>query len=100
MGLWGLHNPVAGVPLSNYQITMVHGPNGYRCGCHWVCGYGQWGCITQFFMGVSAHMEWSVGPNGYRVVPNWGAAMVVWGCTMQSLVYHCKVGMVNGGHGV
>ena len=48
MGLWGLHNPVAGVPLSNYQITMVHGPNGYRCGCHWVCGYGQWGCITQF----------------------------------------------------
>ena len=79
MGLWGLHNPVAGVPLSNYQITMVHGPNGYRCGCHWVCGYGQWGCITQFLWGVSAHMEWSVGPNGYRVVPNWGAAMVVWG---------------------
>ena len=58
------------------------------------------GLYHTVFMSVSAHMEWPVGPNGYRVVPNWGAAMVVWGCTMQSLVYHCKVGMVNGGHGV
>ena len=70
-------------------------------------GVGAIGCVAMgsglyhtVFMGVSAHMEWSVGPNGYRVVPNWGAAMVVWGCTMQSLVYHCKVGMVNVGHGV
>ena len=37
------------------------------------------GLYHTIFMGVSAHMEWSVGPNGYRVVPNWGAAMVAWG---------------------
>jgi len=38
------------------------------------------GLYHTVFMGVSAHMEWSVGPNGYRVVvPNWGAAMVAWG---------------------
>ena len=30
------------------------------------------GLYHTVFMGVSAHMEWSVGPNGYRVVPKVG----------------------------
>lgn len=79
---------MAGVPLPNYQITMAHGPNGYRCGCQWVCAYGQWGCITQLLW-VWVH-TW----NG-----QWGPMAIGW-CQTGVLLWwfgaaHCSLWCTN-----
>ena len=84
--------------VCTWQIPMAHGPNWYRCGCHWGVAMGGWG-LYHNGLWVSLHKsngQW--GPRAMGWCPTGGAAMGVGGCSLPFVVCHCTVAMANGGH--
>ena len=54
------------------------GPTGIGVGATGVLLWGL-GAVPQWFVGVTAQIQWPVGPKGYRMVPNWGCCYGCWG---------------------
>ena len=93
--LWGLGACTIQSVKCHCQITMVSGPNGYRCGCQWVGCYGAGGLHNQLF-GVPLHNgNGQCAPMAIIWCPS---GVLLWGfggCAIQLLDGHGKVAMVN-----